>query len=90
MRARAEAPPFGTTIPSEGASDFVRYALRGRVFKRDLLIALFVGILLTLTNHYDVVLGGQLRVNILVKICLNFVIPFVVSSISAYANRCGS
>lgn len=88
MPPEAEAPPLGTTIPSEGASDFVGYALSGRVFKRNLLIALLVGVLLTLADQFDVMLRGPVHVNLLVKISLNFVTPFMVSSASAYANRC--
>jgi hypothetical protein len=64
-------------------------ALSGRVFRRNLLIALVVGILLTLANQSDVIVRGQVHAGLFVKICFNFLIPFVVSSVSAYANRCG-
>jgi hypothetical protein len=67
----------------------IRYSFSGRVFKRNLLIALVVGTLLTLANQFDVILRGPVHVGLLAKMCLNFVIPFVVSSVSAYANRCG-
>ena len=66
----------------------VRYALGWRVLKRDLLIALVVGSLLTLANQFDAISRGQIHAGLLLKICFNFVVPFVVSSVSAYANRC--
>ncbi len=63
--------------------------LTPRVFKRNLVIALIVGSLLTVANQFEVILRGSISVSLLVKICLNFAIPFVVSSVSAYVNRCG-
>jgi hypothetical protein len=67
----------------------VGYAFSGRVFQRNLLIALVVGSLLTLANQFDVILRSPVHAGLLAKMCLNFVIPFLVSSFSAYANRCG-
>ena len=53
------------------------------------MIALIVGSLLTVANQYDMTSRGPISPTLLVKICVNFVIPLVVSSVSAYANRCG-
>ncbi len=53
------------------------------------MIALIVGSLLTVANQYDVISRGPIPATLLVKICFNFAIPFAVSSVSAYANRCG-
>ncbi len=53
-------------------------------------MALIVGSLLTVANQYDLILRGSIHAILLTKICLNFAIPFVVSSASAYANRCAS
>jgi hypothetical protein len=89
MRGKAEAAPLQTTTPSGDTLGFIRCAVSRRVFKRNLLISLLVGTLLTLANQFDVILRGPVRANLLAKISLNFVIPFVVSSVSAYANRCG-
>ncbi len=89
MRREAEATALAETIAGNAAVGAIRYAVSGRVFKRNLLIALIVGILLTLANQVDVILHGPVHAGLLMKICLNFVIPFVVSSVSAYANRCG-
>lgn len=89
MPARVEALSARTAIDRGVSSGLVRYVFSGRVFKRNVLIALLVGALLTLTNQSDVILRGPMHRNLLVKIGLNFLIPFVVSSVSAYANRCG-
>ncbi len=77
------------TIDGSVSPALVRYSFSGRVFKRNLLIALLVGALLTLANQFDVILRGPAHGSLVVKICLNFLIPFVVSSVSAFANRCG-
>ena len=76
-------------IPKDEDTSVIRYALSGRVFTRNLVIALIVGSLLTVANQFDVILRGQVHAGLLVRICFNFVVPFVVSSVSAYANRCG-
>ena len=69
---------------------FIGYVLGPRVFKRNLVIALLmVGSLLTVANQYDVISRGPIPATLLVKICFNFAIPFAVSSVGAYANRCG-
>jgi hypothetical protein len=83
----ARAP--ARTIPDTKAISFIGYMLGPRVLKRNLVIALIVGSLLTVANQYDVISRSPIFPTLLVKICFNFVIPFVVSSVSAYANRYG-
>ena len=89
MPRQIESSAISQTVTSNTTFDTIRYSFTGRVFKRNLLIAVIVGILLTVANQFDVILRGPIHASLLVKICLNFVIPFVVSSVSAYANRCG-
>lgn len=89
MSRRVEAVALDKTILSNEVISAVRYVLSGRVLRGNLLIALIVGSLLTLANRFDVILRGAIHASLLVKICFNFAIPFVVSSVSAYANRCG-
>jgi hypothetical protein len=86
---KREAFSPGTAIDGGVSSGLVRYVFGGRVFKRNVLIALLVGALLTLANQFDVILREPLQGKLLVKMGLNFLIPFVVSSVSAYVNRCG-
>ncbi len=87
-QVEAAAAP-ARTIPDTKAISAIGYVLGPRVFKRNLVIALIVGSLLTVANHFDVILRGSIPASLMVKICLNFAIPFVVSSVSAYGNRCG-
>ncbi len=89
MPRQAEITLSTNTTPNSEAVGVVRYVLRGRILKRNLLIALIVGTLLTVANQFDVILRGPIHAGLLVKIGLNFAIPFVVSSVSANANRCG-
>lgn len=78
------------SIPDTKAVSAIGYVLSPRVLKRNLVIALIVGSLLTAANQYDVISRGPIPATLLVKICFNFVIPFVVSSVSAHSNRHGS
>ncbi len=90
MSRQIEASPApARTIPDTKAINFIGYVLGPRVLKRNLVIGLIVGILLTLANQFDVISHGSIHGSLLVKVCFNFLIPFVVSSVSAYANRCG-
>ncbi len=84
-----EAAGHTKTLPDTESWGAIRYALSGRVFRQNVLIALIVGILLTLANQFDVILRGPMHAGLFVKIWFNFLVPFVVSSVSAYANRCG-
>jgi hypothetical protein len=76
-------------LPDTKTSNAIAYGLAPRVFKRNLVIALIVGSLPTVANQFDVIVRRSISTGLLVKICVNFAIPFVVSSVSAYANRCG-
>jgi hypothetical protein len=81
------SPAPAGAVPDAKAINFIGYVLGPRVLKRNLVIALIVGSLLTLANQYELISRGPMSPMLLVKICFNFVIPFVVSSVSAYANR---
>jgi putative flippase GtrA len=67
--------------------DTLAYSFRGRVLKRNLIIALVVGIVLSVANQFDVLLTQPWTPRLGVKIFFNFLIPFVVSSASAWVNR---
>ncbi len=49
--------------------------------RRTVRIALVVGTVLTLINQADVLLGREATAITLVKVALNFVVPFVVSNL---------
>jgi Mg/Co/Ni transporter MgtE len=55
------------------------------ILKRALGTSLVVGIVLTLINHGDEILGGQLDPGHIWPITLTFVIPFVVATTSSVA-----
>lgn len=74
-----------TLIRESGA---IPYALTGSVLKHSVITSLFVGCILSLLNEGDVLFKGRPTSRILMKIGMNFVVPFLVSSISAVANRC--
>lgn len=65
------------------------YALSWPVAKKSLAIAGIVGCLLSITNQGDVLLSQPFSARIGLKLLLNFVIPFTVSSVSAVLNRPG-
>ncbi len=67
----------------------LRYILGWSVAKKSLIIALVVGCVLSVANQFDVILREPLNARLAAKIFMNFVIPFVVASISAVANRKG-
>ncbi len=70
-----------------GLADDLRFVLSRRVFRRNLLIALAVGFVLSLANQLDVILREPSTAPLAVKLFFNFLIPFIVSSISAAINR---
>lgn len=55
------------------------------VLHRSLGMAVVVGSLLTLINQGDILLRGQVTTLVVLKICLTYVVPFCVSTISAMA-----
>lgn len=64
-----------------------RYVFSGDVFKRNSLLTIVVGCLLTLTNQLDVLLSQPFTLRLGVKIFFNFLVPFVVSSAAVTMNR---
>lgn len=65
------------------------YAFSWAVAKKSLTIAAVVGCLLSLTNQGDVLLTQPFTPRIGVKLLMNFLIPFAVSTVSAVLNRPG-
>ncbi len=63
------------------------YLTSGAVIKRNLLIALVVGIILSAANQFDVILNQPWTLRLGIKILFNFLVPFIVASVSAWCNR---
>ena len=53
--------------------------------RRTLTIALVVGCILSIINQGDVIAHGDATGGTLLKVCLNFVVPFVVSNLGVLA-----
>jgi hypothetical protein len=65
------------------------YAFSWPVAKKSLVIAGVVGCLLSIANQGDVLLTQPFTTRLAVKLFLNFLIPFSVSTVSAVLNRPG-
>jgi hypothetical protein len=63
------------------------YATCPAVLRRSAMIALFVGALLSAANQGGLILRGPWTMGLFAKIVFNCLVPFIVSSVSAAANR---
>jgi hypothetical protein len=61
--------------------------MRREHLRRTLRIALVVGVILTLINQADVIIGGDATAFTWVKVALNFCVPFVVSNLGLLAGK---
>jgi hypothetical protein len=68
---------------------FWRFVLQPAVLKRSLTIAAIVGVLLSSINQGDLILYTPFTPRLALKIVMNFVVPFVVSSVGAAGSRPG-
>lgn len=76
----------GPSAGGWGAFGRLRFALGARLIGRSLLIALAVGFPLSLINQGNAVLRGPISARLALKLSLNFVIPFFVTSAGAAAS----
>lgn len=53
--------------------------------RRTVTIALVVGCILSIINQADVIVHGDATGATVLKICLNFVVPFIVSNLGVLA-----
>ena len=59
----------------------IRECTRSTTMKRAFYVALVVGTLLNIINRYDVLfLGAPLSSQILLQMCLTFMVPYMVST----------
>lgn len=61
--------------------------MRREHLRRTLRIALVVGVILTLINQADVIIGGDASTATWIKVALNFCVPFVVSNLGLLAGK---
>ena len=64
---------------------WIRTALEPAVVKRAVKYALVVGVILVLINYLDILIVGTLEPAMLLKMLLNFVVPYLVSTSSSVA-----
>lgn len=72
---------------SDEARGALAYAVRPAVLRRSTSIALIVGTLLSAANQGGIILCGPWTAALFAKIVFNCLVPFIVSSVSAAANR---
>lgn len=78
-RSVADVPSWSS--PVEGC----RLVLRGVTFRTCIRVALVVGTVLTLVNQGSVIAGGDATVATWVRVGVNYLVPFIVSSIGYLA-----
>jgi hypothetical protein len=79
MSARQSVPAWSTSI------DACRLILRGVTFHTCIRVALVVGTVLTLVNQGSVIAGGDSPAVTWVRVGVNYLVPFLVSSVGYLA-----
>ena len=75
------------TVEWEQWPEAFRLFLNGATFRACLPIAIIVGLLLSTINQGDVIISGMISGVVWIKIGMNFVVPFCVSSYG-FLNGC--
>jgi hypothetical protein len=70
-----------------GTRQMLRIVFQREHLRRTVRIALVVGVILTLINQADVIVGGDATAGTWVKTGLNFCVPFVVSNLGLIAGK---
>ena len=65
----------------------LKVVLQPRHLRRTVPVALVIGLVLTAINQGDVILAGDAGRGTLIKLCLNFVVPFCVSNLGLLAGK---
>lgn len=67
--------------------NWLSIAFDARILKRSLMVSLFVGTILMVINHGDVIIHGNLTATHIFKIVLTYVVPFLVSTYSSVESK---
>jgi len=65
----------------------LRICMRREHLRRTVRIALVVGVILTLINQADVIIGGDATAVTWLKAAGNFLVPFIVSNLGLLAGK---
>jgi hypothetical protein len=77
----------GEAWPGRSVRDALSICMRREHLRRTLRIAVVVGVVLTLINQADVIIGGDASAATWIKVGLNFCVPFVVSNLGLLAGE---
>jgi len=68
-------------------SNWLSIAFEASVFKRSVMVSAFVGTILMIINHGDIIIAGNLTSTHIFKIALTYVVPFLVSTYSSVESK---
>lgn len=77
----------GETRVGGSVRDALSICMRREHLRRTLRITLVVGVILTVINQADVIIGGDASTATWIKVGLNFCVPFVVSNLGLLAGK---
>lgn len=77
----------GEAAARMGIGEALSICMRREHLRRTLRIALVVGVVLTLINQADVIIGGDASALTWIKVGANFCVPFVVSNLGLLAGK---
>ncbi|NQZ80683.1 MAG: nitrate/nitrite transporter NrtS [Colwellia sp.] len=67
--------------------NWLAVAIERKILRRSLIIAAIVGTILTLINHGDIIISGNIQTTHLVKIVLTYFVPYAVSTYSSVQSK---
>ncbi len=62
---------------------FLKYAINRQIVITSIKVALVIGTILALINHYDAILNGTLNTTGLIQILLTYLVPYAVATYGA-------
>lgn len=67
---------------------FLKHLKDRVIFFRSLKVALFVGTILALINHYDAILNGTFNRTNTIQIILTYLVPYCVATYASVSHAC--
>ncbi len=67
--------------------NWLSIAFEANILKRSLIVTVFVGTILMIINHGDVIIEGNLTATHSFKIILTYLVPFLVSTYSSVESK---
>ena len=59
---------------------FIQGMLHPHISRRALRVALIVGTILNVINHYELLIGSTVTIKELVQVALTYIVPYMVST----------